>query len=121
MASHEVVSEEQWTVARKQLLLREKELTRLRDELGRQRRELPWVRVDKPYRFDGVAGEESLSDFFEGRSQLIVQNFMFGQEWKEGCVGCSFLADHVDSARQHLEHHDVSFVAISRAPIELIA
>jgi hypothetical protein len=112
-----IVSRDEWIVARKQLLVKEKELTRLSDQLSAKRRELPWVRVDKTYIFDGPDGRVSLADLFEGRSQLIVQHFMMGPGWKEGCVGCSFTADHVEAALQHLPHHDVSFVAISRAPI----
>lgn len=81
---------------------------------------LPWVLVEKNYVFDGPQGEFGLGDLFDGRSQLIVQHFMFAPDWEEGCVGCSFLADHADAARQHLEHHDVTFVAISRAPIAKI-
>jgi predicted dithiol-disulfide oxidoreductase (DUF899 family) len=112
-----VVSPAEWEAARKELLIKEKALTRQRDEVDRQRRELPWVKVEKEYLFDGPDGQETLADLFEGRSQLIVQHFMFGPGWKEGCVGCSFKADHVDAALQHIERHDVKFVAISRAPL----
>ncbi len=112
-----MVSREEWLRARSDLLAREKELTRQWDELRRQRRELPWVKVEENYVFDGPGGTVTLADLFEGRSQLIVQHFMFGPNWKEGCVGCSFKADHVDAALQHIEHHDVKFVAVSRAPI----
>jgi len=112
-----VVSRGEWLSARKELLTKEKLLTRQRDEIDRERRELPWVKVDKTYLFDGPGGHESLADLFAGRSQLIVSHFMFGPEWKEGCVGCSFRSDHVDGALTHLEHHDVSFVTISRAPL----
>ena len=111
-----VVSQAEWLAARKELLVKEKQLTRQRDEIARQRRELPWVRVEKNYLFDGPDGQQSLADLFEGRSQLIVSHFMFGPGWKEGCVGCSFRSDHVEGALVHLEHHDVSFVTISRAP-----
>ena len=97
-------------------MVKEKQLTRQRDEVDRQRRELPWVKVEKDYVFDGPNGQRSLADLFEGRSQLIVSHFMFGPGWKEGCVGCSFRSDHVDGTLVHLEHHDVSFVTISRAP-----
>jgi predicted dithiol-disulfide oxidoreductase (DUF899 family) len=113
---HNVVSREEWLVARKAHLAREKEYTRLRDELSRERRDLPWVKVEKQYMFDGPDGRETIADLFEGRSQLIVYHFMFGPEWKEGCPGCSFLADHIDGANLHLAHHDVSLVAVSRAP-----
>ncbi|CAB3792142.1 DUF899 domain-containing protein [Pararobbsia alpina] len=113
---HAVVSQDQWLDARKALLEREKAYTRMRDELARERRALPWIRVDKPYVFEGPRGRQSLADLFAGRSQLIVQHFMFGPDWEEGCVGCSFQVDHVEGIRVHLEHHDVSFVAVSRAP-----
>jgi predicted dithiol-disulfide oxidoreductase (DUF899 family) len=113
---HQVVSREEWLVARQQHLLKEKELTRLRDQLSAERRELPWVKIEKNYVFEGPKGPETLAGLFEGRSQLIVQHFMFGPDWEEGCFGCSFGADHNDSALMHIEHHDVSFVAISRAP-----
>ncbi len=112
-----VVSEAEWLVARKDLLTREKELTRLRDEVSRHRRELPWVRVDKEYVFDGPDGQETLVDLFDGRSQLIVYHFMFGPDWDEGCKSCSYLADHFDGANWHLPHRDVSFVVISRASL----
>ncbi|MGH8468587.1 MAG: DUF899 domain-containing protein [Gammaproteobacteria bacterium] len=111
------VSRDEWLAARKQHLIKEKEITRLRDQLSAERRNLPWVRVEKHYVFDSPNGKETLADLFDGRSQLIVQHFMFGSGWKEGCVGCSFGADHVDGARMHFEHRDVSFVAISRAPL----
>ena len=112
-----VVSEGEWLVARKDLLTREKELTRLRDEVSRHRRELPWVKVDKEYLFDGPGGNETLADLFDGRSQLIVYHFMFGPGWEEGCKSCSYLADHFDGANWHLPHRDVTFVVISRAPL----
>lgn len=110
-----IVTQEEWLTARKTLLDEEKEITRARDALARKRRELPWVKVEKPYFFEGPEGRVSLAGLFAGRSQLIIQHFMFGPGWEEGCVGCSFLADHADSANQHLQHHDVSLVAISRA------
>ena len=112
-----IVSQEQWLAARRKYLEKEKELMRLQDELARQRRALPWVKVDKEYTFQGPHGKETLSQLFDGRSQLIIQHFMFGPGWPEGCVGCSFKADHVDSANQHLMHHDVSFVSVSRATL----
>ncbi len=111
-----VVSQAEWLIARKELLEEEKALTRHRDEIDRQRRGLPWVRVEKDYLFDGASGKQPLSELFDGRSQLIVSHFMFGPGWREGCVGCSFRSDHVDGALAHLEHHDVSFVTVSRAP-----
>src|SRR4029450_1353252 len=111
-----VVSEAGGLVARKDLLTREKELTRLRDEVSRHRRELPWVKIEREYVFDGPNGRETLADLFEGRSQLLVQHFMLGPGWKEGCKSCSYMADHADGMRPHLAHRDVTFVAISRAP-----
>lgn len=113
---HPVVSREEWLAARKALLVEEKELTRMRDRLNAARRALPWVKVEKDYVFDGPRGRESLSDLFAGRRQLIVKHFMFGPGWSEGCVGCSFESDHAEAALVHLEHHDVSYVAVSRAP-----
>ncbi len=115
--SVKVATREEWLRARKELLTREKQLTRQRDEVDRLRRELPWVRVEKNYVFDGPGGKETLADLFAGRSQLIVSHFMFGSGWKEGCVGCSFRSDHVDGTLVHLEHHEVSFVTVSRAPL----
>src|SRR5271170_3433789 len=115
--SPKVVSQAEWLEARKELLRKEKQLTRQRDEIARQRRELPWEKVENGYVFDGPNGKQSLADLFDGRSQLIVSHFMFGPGWQEGCVGCSFRSDHVDGALPHLEHHDVSFVTISRAPL----
>jgi predicted dithiol-disulfide oxidoreductase (DUF899 family) len=111
-----VVSREEWIAARLQHLVREKEFTRLRDQLSRERRDLPWVKVDKPYAFDGPNGPESLADLFEGHSQLIVQHFMFDPSWDEGCKSCSFWADNFDGIVGHLNHRDVSFVLVSRAP-----
>ena len=117
MTKHEIVSEEQWIAARRALLAEEKAWTRERDRLSEMRRALPWVEVRKYYVFKGAEGAVSLADLFDGRSQLIVYHFMFGPDWDEGCVGCSLLCDQVDGARQHFEHNDVSFVAVSRGPI----
>ena len=114
---HQVVSQEEWLAARKQLLSREKEFTRLRDELSAERRELPWVKVEKQYVFDGPDGKETLADLFDGRSQLIVYHFMFGPGWEQGCPSCSFVADHIDGANWHLPHRDVTLLAVSRAPL----
>jgi predicted dithiol-disulfide oxidoreductase (DUF899 family) len=114
--NHPVVSEAEWLTARRQHLLREKDLLRQFDDLRQQRRALPWTLVTKPYSFFGLRGKETLADLFAGRSQLVVQHFMFGPEWEEGCVGCSFQADHVDAAFVHLQHHDVAFAAVARAP-----
>jgi len=116
----QVVSNSEWLDARKKLLAKEKELTHQRDALAAERRRLPWVKVEKEYVFDTPDGKKSLGELFEGRSQLIVQHFMLGPGWKEGCVGCSFHADHVDGPRQHLEQHDVSYVVVSRAPLSEI-
>jgi predicted dithiol-disulfide oxidoreductase (DUF899 family) len=117
MAKHEVVSQEQWVAARRALLAEEKAWTRERDRLSEKRRALPWVKVEKNYVFDGAEGKVTLAELFDGRSQLIVKHFMFGPDWEEGCPGCSLLSDQVDGARQHFEHDDVSFVAVSRGPI----
>jgi predicted dithiol-disulfide oxidoreductase (DUF899 family) len=112
-----IVSQTDWLAARRDLLIKEKQLTRQRDEIDRQRRALPWVKLEKNYIFNSPSGPQSLSDLFEHRSQLIVSHFMLGPGWGEGCVGCSFRSDHVDGALAHLEHHDVSLVTISRAPL----
>jgi len=117
---HKIVSGEEWLAARKGFLAKEKEFTRLRDELSRQRRELPWVKVDKTYVFDGPNGEESLSDLFAGRGQLIVHHFMFGPDWEAGCPSCSLEADHAEGAIVHLENHEVTYVRVSRAPLAKI-
>ena len=112
-----VVSKADWLTARKGLLAKEKEFTRLRDELSRERRELPWEKVEKQYTFQGPKGKETLSDLFDGRSQLIVYHFMLGPGWKEGCPSCSFLADHFNPSVVHLAQRDVTFLAVSRAPL----
>jgi predicted dithiol-disulfide oxidoreductase (DUF899 family) len=115
--THPVVSEAEWVEARTEFLKKEKEMTRLRDELSRQRRELPWRKIDKEYVFDTPEGKKTLADLFDGRSQLLVKHFMLGPGWKEGCVGCSFEVDHMEGALTHLERHDVSYVAVARAPL----
>ncbi len=120
-ANHAVVSADQWIAQRKKLLAREKELTRLRDQIARERRALPWERVEKNYVFEASEGRRTLADLFEGRSQLLVQHFMFGPGWEEGCKSCSFMADHSDGMKIHLEHRDVTLVAVSRAPLAEIA
>jgi predicted dithiol-disulfide oxidoreductase (DUF899 family) len=117
---HPVASREEWLAARVALLAKEKEYTRLRDRLAAERRALPWVKVDKTYVFDAPEGKRTLADLFDGRSQLVVKHFMLGPGWKDGCVGCSFGADHIGGGLVHLEHHDVSVVAVSRAPLEEI-
>jgi predicted dithiol-disulfide oxidoreductase (DUF899 family) len=111
-----VVSPDEWTKARVALLAQEKELTRLRDAISRQRRELPWVRIDKDYSFEGSRGTQTLSDLFEGRSQLLVYHFMFDPGWSDGCKSCSFWADNYDGIDVHLAQRDVTMVTISRAP-----
>jgi predicted dithiol-disulfide oxidoreductase (DUF899 family) len=117
MEPHKVVSRDEWLVARKAHLASEKKFTKARDELSRQRRELPWVKVDKNYMFDGPNGSETLADLFGGRGQLIVYHFMFGPGWEQGCPSCSFLADHFDGAVAHLAQRDVALVVVSRAPL----
>ena len=121
MTSHKILPHDRWVEARKALLLREKKFTRLRDELTEARRELPWERVEKEYAFDGPDGRRTLPDLFDGRSQLIVYHFMYGPGWEEGCKSCSFLADHFEPAVVHLNHRDVTMVAVSRAPLEEFA
>ena len=115
-----VVSQEQWLEARRALLLKEKQATRLRDEINAARLDLPWVKVDKTYVFETPQGTKTLAELFAGRSQLIVYHFMLGPEWEAGCPGCSFLCDHLDGALIHLEHHEVTLTAVSRAPLAKI-
>ena len=117
MTKHQVVSPELWLAARTQLLEKEKALTQAREELAEARRALPWERVDKQYVFDTVDGQQSLSDLFDGRSQLIVYHFMFGPQSDVGCKSCSFWADNFDNALQHLAQRDVTLLAVSRAPL----
>ncbi len=121
ITDHKVVSREEWLTARKDLLTREKESTRLRDQLSAERRKLPWVKVGKPYVFEGPDGQETLADLFAGRSQLVIYHFMFGPEWKEGCPSCSFVSDHIDGTLAHLAARDVTMVMVSRAPLAKIA
>jgi predicted dithiol-disulfide oxidoreductase (DUF899 family) len=117
LKNHPVVSHQDWLAARMAFLAKEKEFTRLRDELSRQRRELPWEAVPKEYVFEGPGGKQTLAQLFEGRSQLIVYHFMFAPDWEEGCEQCSHWADTFNGIPVHLRHRDVSFVAISRAPL----
>jgi len=117
MTQHRTGTHAQWLDTRLDLLKAEKELTRLSDDLARQRRELPWVRIEKDYRFDSEDGEAMLADLFHGRSQLIVYHFMYAPEWEEGCASCSGLADGFDETHLHLQNHDVAFTAVSRAPL----
>ena len=120
MQPHKIVSRDEWLAAREAHLANEKRFTKARDELSRQRRELPWVKVEKRYVFDGPDGKETLADLFGGRSQLIVYHFMFGPGWEQGCPSCSFLADHFDGAALHLAQRDVTLAAVSRAPLPQI-
>jgi predicted dithiol-disulfide oxidoreductase (DUF899 family) len=115
--THATATREQWLAARLELLEAEKELTRRSDELARRRQQLPWVPVEKDYRFEMADGPASLADLFGGRSQLLVYHFMFGPEFSGGCPSCSAIADGFDRSVVHLEHHDVALVAVSRAPI----
>src|SRR6478672_9839111 len=120
MQPPKIVSEAEWIAARKAHLAVEKKFTDARDELSRQRRELPWVRVDKPYVFEGPHGKETLAELFGNRSQLIVYHFMLGLGWEQGCPSCSFLSDHFDGAIVHLAQRDVTMLAVSRAPLPQI-
>lgn len=112
-----VVSPADWLTKRKELLAKEKEFARLREELCVERRALPWVKLTKNYVFDSPYGKITLQQLFKNRSQLIVYHFMFGPGWEEGCPGCSLMVDHVEGALVHLENHDISYVAVSRAPL----
>jgi predicted dithiol-disulfide oxidoreductase (DUF899 family) len=118
MPKHDVVSREQWLAARKELLAEEKAFNKARDALSERRRALPWVLVDKPYRFETANGRETLAELFGRRSQLLVYHFMYGPEWEQGCPSCSFWADNFNGIDIHLAHRDISFVVISRAPLE---
>lgn len=118
MENHKVVSREEWLVARKEFLAKEEEFTRSRDQLSQQRRDLPWVQVDKEYIFAGPSGKETLSELFAGRSQLSVYHFMFHPSWDEGCKSCSFWADNFNGILVHLNHRDVTMVAVSKAPLD---
>src|ERR1700720_3331003 len=114
---HQVVSRKDWLTARIGLLKAEKELTQRGDELARRRQELPWVLVDKEYRFETDAGSSSLADLFRGRSQLLIYHFMFGPDYKAGCPSCSAIADGFDRLVVHLANHDVTLSAVSRGPL----
>jgi predicted dithiol-disulfide oxidoreductase (DUF899 family) len=114
---NQIVSREVWLEARRALLAREREATHLRDRINAERLALPWVKVDRDYVFDTPQGPKKLADLFDGRSQLMVYHFMLGPDWEAGCPGCSFLADHLDGTLPHLNHHDVTLVAVSRAPL----
>ena len=119
--NHPVVPGERGLAERKTLVAREKELMRLQDPIARERRALPWERVQKNYVFDTPQGKRTLADLFAGRRQLVVQHFMLGPGWGEGCPSCSYMADHTDGMNVHLAHRDISFVAVSRAPLAEIA
>jgi predicted dithiol-disulfide oxidoreductase (DUF899 family) len=112
-----VVPHEQWITERVAFMAKEKELTRLRDELSRQRRELPWEKVEKSYVFDGPSGKETLAQLFGDRNQLVIYHLMFDPTWDEACKSCSFWADNFNGTDIHLKHRDISFLAISRAPL----
>ena len=118
MPNNAIVSGEDWIEARKALLAKEKAFTKARDALTRERQSLPWVKIEKSYAFDSENGRVTLSDLFEGRSQLIVSHFMFHPDWEAGCKSCSFWADGYDNYVVHLNARDVSFVAVSRAPLD---
>src|SRR5712671_1935665 len=117
MTTHTISTREAWLVARLVLLKEEKELTRRSDEVARRRQELPWVRVDKEYRFETDEGSASLAELFRGRSQLIVYHFMFGPDYAAGCPSCSMIADGFNGFVVHLANHDVTLSAVSRAPL----
>ena len=117
MTTHRTGTREEWLAARIELLQAEKEHTRRSDELARRRQELPWVPIDKEYRFETDEGSVSLADLFQGRSQLLIYHFMFGPDYKAGCPSCSSIADGFNGVIVHLENHDVAFAAVSRAPL----
>jgi predicted dithiol-disulfide oxidoreductase (DUF899 family) len=120
MEPHRIVSQDEWLAARKAHLAEEKAFSKARDALSKKRRELPWVKVDKTYVFDGPNGKETLADLFGGKSQLIVYHFMLGPDWEAGCPSCSLLADHFDGTVAHLAQRDVTFLVVSRAPLPQI-
>jgi predicted dithiol-disulfide oxidoreductase (DUF899 family) len=117
MTNHVTGTREEWLAARLQLLAAERDLTHRSDELARQRQALPWVRIDKPYRFDTDEGNQSLAELFQGRSQLLIYHFMFGPDYAAGCPSCSAIADGFDGFAVHLADHDVNLIAVSRAPL----
>jgi predicted dithiol-disulfide oxidoreductase (DUF899 family) len=118
MSEHRIGTRDEWQAAREALLAREKEHTRRGDELAKQRRELPWVRLEKDYRFDTDEGQNPLADLFDGRSQLLVYHFMFGPGYKAGCPTCSSMADGINGLLPHLHARDVTFILVSQAPLE---
>ncbi|HEX7180139.1 MAG TPA: thioredoxin family protein [Nitrososphaeraceae archaeon] len=121
LEEHKIVSENDWVEARKSLLIKEKEFTVLRDQLNQQRRELPWKAVNKEYLFEGPNGKETLTELFDGRSQLIVYHFMFDPSWDAGCPHCSFWADNFNDIIVHLKQRDVTMIVASRAPYSKLA
>jgi len=120
MTTHAIVLPKEWLTARKVLLEKEKEFTRLRDQLSEERRELPWVKVEKEYLFDSNNGKETLAELFENRSQLIVYHFMYGPDWEEGCPSCSFWADNFNNIILHLNHRDITMIAVAKARLETL-
>ena len=118
--NHRIVSKDEWLAARSALLKKEKEFTLLRDKLGQQQRDMPWVLADKEYLFDGPNGKQTLSDLFDGRSQLIVYHFMYDPNWDAGCPSCSFWADNFNGIVVHLNQRDVTMIAVSKAPYSKI-
>jgi predicted dithiol-disulfide oxidoreductase (DUF899 family) len=118
MTTHRIVSQAEWLEARKALLAKEKAFTQQREELAQERRALPWVKVEKDYVFDAPEGKVTLADLFDGKGQLIVQHFMFGPDWNEGCPSCSFWTDNFNGIDVHLAHRDTAFVLVSRGPID---
>jgi len=120
MQPNQIVSRDEWLAARRDLLAKEKAYMRAGDTLAAERRSLPWLKIEKSYVFDITRGRRSLAELFEGCGQLIVHHLMFAPEWEAACPGCSFQAEHIDGPAQHLEHHNVKIVAVSRAPLAKI-
>jgi len=118
MTDHKIVNQDEWTAARNELLALEKEHTRRGDELARLRQELPWARIDKGYTFQTAAGPRTLAELFDGRSQLVIYNFMFGPDYEAGCPVCSSIADSFNGVLEHLKARDVTMICVSRAPLE---
>ncbi|RZJ03768.1 MAG: DUF899 domain-containing protein [Rubrivivax sp.] len=116
-AAHPVVSRDRWIADRKHLLAQEKDFTHRKDRLAEARRALPWVKLETDYIFDTADGPQRLSELFQGKRQLLVQHFMFGPGWEQGCKSCSFMADHLDGMAAHLAHRDIALLAVSRAPL----
>ncbi len=121
LKDHKIVTKEEWLESRKDLLKKEKEFTIFRDQLSQQRRDLPWVEVNKEYVFEGLGGKQTLSELFDGRSQLLVYHFMFGPDWEAGCPSCSFWADNFNGIIVHLNQRDVTMIVVSRTPYSKLA